>query len=177
MHVRNTRRRQADGGPGRPSASFTVSAMAIVGIAALALSCGERAVELAPPPALVANTVTVNPGSTTSSALGETARFTAAVRNQNGQVMAGVAVVWASTDTSVAAVDDSGLVTAAANGTSTITRCRARPWGPRGVKAIGVEYLEDAKPLPDFIHPKPALNIFGPEDGTLRRSCWNIAAR
>ncbi len=95
--------------------------MAVVGIAMLLLSCGDGAVEPAPPPAPVATTVTVNPAFATLSALGETARFTAEVRDQNGQVMAGAAVTWASSDASVASVDASGLVTAAANGTATIT--------------------------------------------------------
>ncbi len=88
----------------------------------LVLSCGDGAVEPPPPaPAPVATTVTVTPGSATLSALEETARFTAEVRDQNGQVMAGTAVAWASSDASVAAVDASGLVTAAANGGATIT--------------------------------------------------------
>jgi uncharacterized protein YjdB len=69
----------------------------------------------------VATTVTVNPASATLTALEETARFTAEVRDQNGQVMAGAAVEWVSSDASVAAVDGSGLVTAVGNGTATIT--------------------------------------------------------
>ncbi len=87
----------------------------------LLLSCGDGAVEPAPPPAPVATTVAVNPGSAALSALGETARFTAEVRDQSGQVMTGAAVAWASSDASVATVDASGLVTAVANGSATIT--------------------------------------------------------
>ena len=95
--------------------------MAAAGIATLVLSCGEGAVEPAPPPTLVATTVAVSPASATLTALGETARFTAEVRDQNGQVMAGAAVAWTSSDASVAAVDASGEVTSAANGSVTIT--------------------------------------------------------
>ena len=73
----------------------------------LVLSCGDGAVEPPPPaPAPVVTTVTVTPGSATLSALEETARFTAEVRDQNGQVMAGAAVAWASSDASVASVPD-----------------------------------------------------------------------
>ena len=100
-------------------------------MALLILSCGDSAVEPTPPPpppAPVAATVTVNPGSATfialgetAIALGETARFTAEVRDQNGQTMAGAAVAWASSDKAVAAVDASGLVTAAGSGSATIT--------------------------------------------------------
>jgi len=65
--------------------------------------------------------VTVNPGSASFTALGETARFTAEVRDQNGQPMAGAAVAWASSDASVATVDAGGLVTAEGNGAAAIT--------------------------------------------------------
>ena len=105
-----------------PGAGFAIPAMAVVGIAVLVLSCGDGAVEPSPPPpAPVATTVTVNPASAALTALGETARFTGEVRDQNGQVMTGAAVAWASSDASIAAVDASGQVTAAANGSATIT--------------------------------------------------------
>ena len=65
--------------------------------------------------------MTVSPASAELSALGDTARFTAEVLDQNGQVMAGTTVTWTSSDRSVAAVDAFGLVTAAANGTATVT--------------------------------------------------------
>ncbi len=55
------------------------------------------------------------------TALGETARFTAEVRDQNGQVMTGAAVAWSTSDASVAPVEASGQVKAAANGNATIT--------------------------------------------------------
>ncbi|MCY3601193.1 MAG: Ig-like domain-containing protein [Gemmatimonadetes bacterium] len=123
------RRRRALGGRGRLRAGFTLPAAAVAGIAALVLSCGDDGVGPTPPPppppppppAPVATTVTVNPRSVSFTALGETARFTAEVRDQNGQVMAGAAVAWTSSDASVATVDASGEVTAAGNGTATIT--------------------------------------------------------
>ena len=116
-----------------------VSAVAVGGIAMLVLSCGDDGVgpspPPSPPPAPVATTVTVNPGSASFTALGETARFTAEVRDQNGQVMAGVAVAWASSDASVATVDASGQVTAADNGTATIT---ARAGSASGTARVAV---------------------------------------
>ena len=111
--------KRGGGGTGRPSAGFAISTIA--GIAMLVLSCGDGAVEPAPPPAPVATTVTVNPSSAVLNALAETARFAAEVRDQNGQVMAGAAVAWASTNVSIASVDASGLVTAVANGSAMIT--------------------------------------------------------
>ena len=104
----------------RSRAGFAIPATAVGGIVLL-LSCGDGAVEPAPPPAPVAATVTVNPVSATLTAIEETTRLTAEVRDQNGQVMSAVAIAWTSSDASIVAVDASGLVTAAANGSATIT--------------------------------------------------------
>ncbi len=40
---------------------------------------------------------------------------------------------------------------------------------PFGAVPVAVDLVEGAVPLPDFIHPKQAFYIFGPEDGTLGR--------
>ena len=111
--------------------------LAVAGIAVLALSCGDGAVEPPPPPPTsVATSVTVSPGSATLTAIEETARFTAEVRDQNGQMMVGVAVAWASSDASVAAVDASGQVTAAANGSATITASAGTASGTAAVTVM-----------------------------------------
>ena len=102
------------------SAGFAISAVTVAAIAMLVLSCGDAGVEPSAPPVLVATAVTVTPGSATFSALGDTARFTAEVRNQNGHVMASATVTWASSAATVATVSASGLVTAAGNGMATI---------------------------------------------------------
>ena len=131
----------------RPRAGFRFSAMAILGIAMLVLSCGDGSLDPAPPPLPppvpppVATTVAVDPESATLSALEETARFTAEVRDQNGQVMSGLAITWASSDTLVAAVDDSGRVTAAANGSATIT---AAVGSVSGTAAVTVSQVASA---------------------------------
>jgi len=39
-----------------------------------------------------------------------------------------------------------------------------------GVKVVCVDLVEGALPLPLFTHPKKALYIFGPEDGTIAQS-------
>ena len=125
----------------RVSARFAIPSMAITGIAMLVLSCGDGAVEPTPPPAPIATTVTVTPASATLSALGETARFTAEVRDQNGQAMAGAAVAWASSDASIATVDASGVATAAANGSATIT---ATAGSASGTAALAVAQVVTA---------------------------------
>ena len=62
---------------------------------------------------------------------------------------------------------------------------------PYGAVPIAVDLVDDAIPLPQFIHPHAAFYVFGPEDGTLgkaqlewckfkvmvpTRSCMNLAA-
>ena len=48
-------------------------------------------------------------------------QLTATVLDQNGAVMAGAAVTWVSSSSSVASVSSTGLVTAVADGTATVT--------------------------------------------------------
>jgi len=132
---------------GRCTARLAIPAIAIAGTAVLVLSCGDGAVAPPPPPpAPVATTVTVNPASAALSALGETARFTAEVRDQNGQVMAGASVAWASSDASVATVDASGVATAASNGSVTITATSGSASGTAAVTVaeITVEHPDRA---------------------------------
>ena len=145
------RRRPGGVGPARLISGFKIPAMAIAGIAILVLSCGDGAVEPAPPPAPVAATVTVNPGSAALSAIGETARFTAEVRDQNGQVMAGAAVAWSSSDASVATVDASGVVTAAANGSATITATTGSVGGTAAVTVAQVVSAVAVSPAADTL--------------------------
>lgn len=41
---------------------------------------------------------------------------------------------------------------------------------PHDCVPVAVDLLEDARPLPSYIHPERAFYIFGPEDGTLGRA-------
>ena len=70
--------------------------------------------------ARVPSVVAVAPDSVALSALDDTVRLIAEVRDQIGRVMPGVAVAWSSSDPMVAVVDSAGLVTARANGTAAI---------------------------------------------------------
>ncbi|MDE2663339.1 MAG: Ig-like domain-containing protein [Gemmatimonadota bacterium] len=149
------------GDRGLPGAGFAIPA--IVGIAALVLSCGDDGVGPTAPPARppgpAATTVTINPSSATFTALGETAQLAAEVQDQTGQVMAGAAVAWASSDASVASVAASGLVTAAANGRVTIT---ATAGSASGTAAVTVEQEVSA------IAVSPAAATLVAFGGTLR---------
>ena len=86
---------------------------------ALGWACGDDSAT-APEPARP-TTVTVSPATHGLTALGATVQLSAEVRDQNDRVMAGATVTWTSSANSVATVDASGLVTAAGNGTATIT--------------------------------------------------------
>ena len=96
---------------------------AAIATVAWAAACGDGATgPPAPPPDPPRpTTITVTPATAELTALGETVQLQAEVRDQNGQVMAGAAVTWASSSAAVATVSAAGLVTAVANGTSTIT--------------------------------------------------------
>ena len=71
--------------------------------------------------ASVPTTVAVTPDTLEFTALRDTVRLMAEVRDQIGRLMEGERVAWASGDTLVAVVDPSGVVTAAGNGMATIT--------------------------------------------------------
>ena len=133
----------------RLSAGSSISALTVAAIAILVLSCGDAGVE--PPAVPVATTVTVTPGSATFSALGDTARFTAEVLDQNGWVMTGAAVAWTSSEASVAAVDASGQVTAAANGSATITATAGSASGTAAVTVAQVVSAISVSPAADTL--------------------------
>ena len=103
------------------------------------LACGDGPTEpppLPPPPPPVATTVAVSPASAALSSIGETVQFAIEVRDQNGRAISRASVAWTSSDVAVAAVDASGLATAAGNGTATIT---ATSGSASGTAAVTVE--------------------------------------
>ena len=105
-----------------------IFAAATLSAALWAYACGDGTTEppTPPPDPPRPTTVTVTPATTPLTALGATVQLSAEVRDQNGRAMAGAAVAWSSSATSVATVDGSGLVTATGNGIATITGRRGR---------------------------------------------------
>ena len=104
---------------------------AVLAGAALAWSCGGDGspTALPTPEPTRPTTVTVTPATAELTALGAIVQLRATVLDQNGQVMAGPSVTWASSGPAVATVDASGLVTAAGYGTATITASSGTPTG------------------------------------------------
>jgi len=86
-------------------------------------SCGGDSSPTAstPTPTPVATSITLSPTSVSLASLGATFPLSATVTDQNGATMASAWVTWATSDASVATVSSTGLVTAVANGTETIT--------------------------------------------------------
>ena len=66
-------------------------------------------------------TVAVTPDSVVFTAIGQTEELSAEVRDQSGRPMVGVAVSWSSSDTTIAAVDSAGLLTATGIGITAVT--------------------------------------------------------
>ncbi|MXW67915.1 MAG: hypothetical protein F4Z72_13060 [Gemmatimonadales bacterium] len=108
--------------------------------AAWAWACGDGAIEPQPAPPRPA-VVTVSPAVAEMAALGETVQFSASVSDQNGQALAGTSLSWSITETAVAEVSGSGLVTAVGNGTATIT---ATAGEASGTAAITVDQVVSA---------------------------------
>ena len=85
------------------------------------------------PPTPVPTEVAVSPDETRLEALGTTVQLSATVRDQNGQVMSGVAIAWASSAATVATVNAVGLVTALSRGSVRITAAAGTASGSAGV--------------------------------------------
>ena len=93
------------------SATITATSETKTGTAAITVS--------APPPAPVA-TVSVSPASS-SPLIGATVQLSATLRDANNNVLTGRVVTWASANPSIASVNSTGLVSAIAAGSTTIT--------------------------------------------------------
>ena len=96
----------------------------------------------APPPAPVAS-VSVTPASA-SVQVGGTQQYSAVTRDANGNVLTGRTVTWASNNPGVATVSGSGLATAVAAGSATIT---ATSGGISGSAGITVTSSQTSTPV------------------------------
>ncbi len=106
---------------------------------AVSLSCGGDATAPAPPPpppppppVPQPTTVSVTPADVRLT-VGDSAQLAAEVRDQNGQVMTGATVAWASNDVAVASVTSAGLVRGAGAGSATITATAGQASGNAAV--------------------------------------------
>ncbi|MDQ2664785.1 MAG: Ig-like domain-containing protein, partial [Gemmatimonadota bacterium] len=95
---------------------------------------GTAALTVTAPPGIPVNSVTVSP-STLSLVQGQTSPLTATPRDASNNVLTGRAVTWTSSNEAVATVSSTGVVTAVAPGSATIT---ATSEGKSGTSAITV---------------------------------------
>lgn len=89
----------------------------------LSLACGGGGDQSPTPPEARESKVTaieVTPDSAALNALEATRDFEASARDQDGNTMSGVSFDWSVAPDSLASVDESGTVTAEANGTATV---------------------------------------------------------
>lgn len=97
-------------------------AVLLPSLAVLLVACqGDSPTSNNPPSGPKATSITISPDSLALVANGDTARFTAVVRDQNGNAMAGQTVAWSSSDSGVATVSSEGLVSGAKAGTATVS--------------------------------------------------------
>lgn len=128
-------------------AGITATSSEATGLAALTV--------VGPVPTIVA----VTPNSLTFTAVGDTVRLSAEVRDQIGRSMEGAAVVWASSDTQVATVDSVGLVTASGNGTGSITATAGGVSGTASVTTAQLAASVVVLPSADTIAPGDTLRL------------------
>ncbi len=116
----------------------------------------------APPPTPVATSIAVTPASHTLAAIGATVQLSATVRDQNNNPMSGQTVNWNSSNTAVATVSGSGLVTAVSNGTAQITA--------RSGNASGTANITVAEPVPTRITVTPSSHTLEAIGATVQLS-------
>ncbi|WP_420448359.1 Ig-like domain-containing protein [Candidatus Palauibacter sp.] len=134
-------------GVGAGQAEVTAAAKGVTGRADVTV--------VAPAP----TTVAVTPDTVALAALGQTAQFTAEVRDQAGRAMEGVPVAWSSGDTTVAAVDSAGLVTAVGAGETTITATSGEVSGEAVVTVMQSAGSVVVSPAADTVAPGDTLRL------------------
>ena len=112
---------------------------AIMAAMALAKGCGDGGSPTTPrvdPVQQRPAAVTVSPATAELTAVGATVQLSVEVRDQNGNVMTGAAVTWSTSNPTVATVETSGLVTAVAGGTATVTASAGTATGSAAVTVM-----------------------------------------
>ena len=119
----------------RPAGSRLTRAVLVIGGLTVWACSGEESTGPGPP---TVTSVAVTPSSATLVSLGETVQLTPSARDASGNTISGKTFTWSSSDASIATVSSSGLVTAVANGSVTIT---ATTDGVNGTAAVDVNQV------------------------------------
>jgi uncharacterized protein YjdB len=134
--------------------------------AAISLAaCGDDKDPTGPDPgstgAATVATVDVTPATSNLVSIGATVLLSAVAKDAGGTTISGKSFTWSSSDLTVATVSASGLATAVANGTATIT---ASTNGVPGTALLSVA------PLTSTIEVTPAIGELNLIGGTLQFS-------
>ncbi|WP_419937580.1 Ig-like domain-containing protein [Candidatus Palauibacter sp.] len=132
-------------GPGE--VEITASSSGVAGRASLTV--------VAPAP----TTIGIAPDTLALTALGQTGQLSAEVRDQRGRVMEGVPVSWSSADTTVAAVDSAGVVTAVGGGASTVTASAGEASGEAQVTVMQSTGSVAVTPAAGTVAPGDTLRL------------------
>lgn len=120
----------------------------------LSASCGGSGGDGGTDPITVSSVVITAPATPPSfQTLGRTVQFSASARDASDLPVAGAVITWETTNTTVASVSPTGLVTAGANGTATITAHAG------AIASTGV--LVSVAQVMDTVNPTPAAVAFG----------------
>lgn len=133
---------------------------------------GTAAITVAAPPASPVASVTVAPASLPLQ-LGATGVLTATARDASNNVLAGRAMVWSSSNVSVATVAPNGTVTAVAAGGATVT---ATSEGKSGTASVTVTAPPPATPTLTVTPASATVNVFGTTKltATARNASGNV---
>ncbi len=101
-------------------------------------------------PAVVAS-VKVSPAADTLVAIGETLRLTATALDAEGMSISGKTFFWTTSDGAIVAVDSTGLATAVADGSATITATADGVMGPAVLHVMQVVVTVHVLPLADTL--------------------------
>ena len=129
------------------------------GAATITATAGEVSGSAAVTVAQVVNAVAVSPSADTLAALGDTVRLLAEATDANGNEVAAAEFSWSSSDTLVANVDDSGLVTATGTGETTVNAEAGDASGDAVVAVMQSARSVVVSPAEDKIAPGDALQL------------------
>ena len=121
------------------------------GSATITATVGSASGTAAATVAQVVSAVAVSPAADTLLAFGDTLRLTAEATDANGHAVAASEFSWASSDTLVAGVDASGQVTAASNGSATVTATAGSASGSAAVTVAQVVSAVYVSPAADTL--------------------------
>lgn len=114
-------------------------------------------------------TVAVSPSTASLDAIGASIPLNAAVTDQNGNAMGQAPVTWSSSAPNVATVSSTGLVTAVANGSATIT---ATSGSAQGLAEVVVAQAAAAISVDRFAYNEYSSDLFELAEDTVE--LWNI---